>query len=204
MFFILIIAINLFILYGLARERALPAYNSHNLIRLHIVANSDAPLDQQLKYEVRDALLARMGRQLVSARNLQEARAFINENLSVIEKVAQEEIEGRGKDYPVRVEFGHFKFPDRAYGQVVLPAGEYEAVKVIIGSGKGQNWWCVLFPPLCLVDIAETKAGEGGNDAWPVMQVPVSPKTAPVEVRFKLLELWHTSRNRLAGIFNNL
>ncbi|MBC7326409.1 MAG: stage II sporulation protein R [Moorella sp. (in: Bacteria)] len=173
---------------------AVPAYNSHNLIRLHVIANSDTAADQELKRHVRDAILASVGRSLAAAGDIGAARKMVSYDLAAITAAARAQIKRSGQDYPVRTEFGDFPFPTRAYGDIILPAGEYEAVRLVIGEGKGQNWWCVLFPPLCLVDVA----GKNGDTLSP----PVMGGEGPARPRlaWKIVEIFKSSRQRLAGL----
>jgi len=180
------------------REIAVPAYNSHNLIRLHVIANSDAASDQDLKRRVRDAVLARTGEQLAGAGNVAAARQLVSQNLQEITAVAKLEIMRQGKLYAVRTEIGDFDFPTRAYGSIVLPAGNYEAVRLVIGEGKGQNWWCVLFPPLCLVDVAGKLNEEAIDGSYPV--ITHRKELQSIQVRWKIVELFRSSRRRLAGL----
>jgi len=141
--------------------RADTAYNTHNLIRLHVVANSDKPGDQEVKLEVRDAILKATGDlfsgDLFAANPPAEAALAVKENLPLFKRVAENVLRASGYDYLVNVEFGTFAFPERAYGPLVLPVGDYEALRVVLGDGKGANWWCILFPPLCYLDVV------GGN-----------------------------------------
>ncbi|WP_258359342.1 stage II sporulation protein R [Moorella sulfitireducens] len=186
------------------RKAAVPAYNSRNLIRLHVIANSDTVADQELKRHVRDAVLATIGRNLGVAGDIGAARRLVSANLAAITAAAQGQIRQEGQNYAVRTEFGDFAFPTRAYGEITLPAGYYEAVRVVIGEGKGENWWCVLFPPLCLVD-ATGKVNAGFHSGWPAISRPVMaggegpPKVTPA---LKILELWQSSRQRLAGLWS--
>ncbi|WP_017691923.1 stage II sporulation protein R [Paenibacillus sp. PAMC 26794] len=124
-------------------------------IRLRILANSDAPGDQLVKREIRDAIVAQMGEwvaELENPQSLDEARQVIREHLSEIENRVGEELASRGLHYAYQVELGSVPFPTKLYGGTVYPAGDYEAVRITLGEGKGQNWWCVLFPPLCFID----------------------------------------------------
>lgn len=120
-------------------------------IRLHVVANSDNPADQELKLKVKDAVSAFLENNLAAVQNTEEARRVVYQNLSVLEEVARAEAAAAGQDYEVKAEMGTFSFPHKNYGSFILPAGDYEAVRVVIGSGRGANWWCVLFPPLCFI-----------------------------------------------------
>ena len=126
---------------------------SSKLIRLHVIANSDSPEDQDLKLQVRDTIIGTLDREFEGVDDINISREFIKNNLKYIEEIARREIQKSGKNYSVTAMFDKFPFPVKTYGYVTLPAGEYEALRIIIGSGKGANWWCVLFPPLCFVDI---------------------------------------------------
>lgn len=143
---------------GIWYDRAVEAYNPDNLIRLHIIPNSDAPVDQILKHRVRRAVIEAMAPEFRGVKDVREARRLVDANMKRIEAVAVKEVASAGKDYGVRVYHGRFDFPERTYGNLTLPPGEYEAVRVVLGAGKGQNWWCVLFPPLCLVNIEVSEA----------------------------------------------
>lgn len=132
--------------------RADQAYNTHNLIRLHVVANSDRPTDQAVKLEVRDAILQASGN-LFNGQAPGDAVETVKANLPLFKRVAENVLKAYGYDYPVEAEYGVFTFPERAYGPLVLPAGDYQAVRVVLGDGKGANWWCILFPPLCYLDV---------------------------------------------------
>ncbi|HHV27107.1 MAG TPA: stage II sporulation protein R [Tissierellia bacterium] len=127
-----------------------------NIIRFHVIANSDSKPDQELKLEVRDRILEEVGGEFDSCKNIDESRKIIEENLNKIKNIAEDQIKKEGKDYKVGVSLGNDNFPTKTYGDLTLPAGEYEALKVVIGEGKGKNWWCVMFPPLCFVDITHS------------------------------------------------
>ncbi|MDD9271985.1 stage II sporulation protein R [Paenibacillus sp. GCM10023248] len=127
-------------------------------IRLRILANSDSAQDQALKREIRDAIIARMQEWVVGPQSLEEARAVVTAHLPEFDALVGQMIEERGYRYTHTVELGQVPFPTKMYGNQVYPAGDYEALRVTIGSGEGQNWWCVLFPPLCFVDSVSGEA----------------------------------------------
>lgn len=127
-------------------------------IRLRILANSDSAPDQALKREIRDAIIARMQEWVVGPHTLDEARAVVKAHLPEFDALVGRMIRERGYDYSHTVELGIVPFPTKLYGNTVYPAGDYEALRVTIGSGQGQNWWCVLFPPLCFVDSVSGEA----------------------------------------------
>lgn len=133
--------------------------NTHpGMIRLHVIANSDSKEDQELKLKVRDAIIGYMQGQP----DLDSARRYISENLSEIEAISEEVIQSEGFDYPARADLKVSYIPQKSYEDLTLPAGNYEALKVTLGRGDGQNWWCVIFPQLCL--IGEEK--EDGKDGY--------------------------------------
>ena len=119
-------------------------------IRLHVVAGDDGEEAQALKLKVRDACLEAARALLWDCDSPDEAWRRIRENLEVLEAAAAAEARARGYDGPVVAETGVFDFPDRHYGGLFVPAGRYRALRVVIGAGRGRNWWCVLYPTLCL------------------------------------------------------
>ncbi|RTE08997.1 stage II sporulation protein R [Paenibacillus whitsoniae] len=127
-------------------------------IRLRILANSDSAQDQALKREIRDAIIARMEEWVVGPHSLEEARAVVRQHLPEFDELVGQMIQERGYTYTHSVELGVVPFPTKMYGNDIYPAGDYEALRVVIGSGEGQNWWCVLFPPLCFVDSVSGEA----------------------------------------------
>ncbi|MCG0276412.1 MAG: stage II sporulation protein R [Thermosediminibacteraceae bacterium] len=133
---------------------------SSKVIRLHIVANGDSPEEQELKLRVRDAVIKTLEKDLSKVNSIEATREYIKTHLKDIEEIARKEVEKSGKDYGVKALFGRFPFPVKTYGFITLPAGEYEALRIIIGKGEGKNWWCILFPPLCFVDITHGVARE--------------------------------------------
>ncbi|MEW5898472.1 MAG: stage II sporulation protein R [Bacillota bacterium] len=172
--FAVLLGAALVLAWRLSCPLAVPAYNNHNLIRLHVIANSDSPVDQALKYQVRDAIVGAMAEKFGGVENAEQARRIVLENLDYIQQLAAERIRAAGKNYPVTVEMGDFPFPAKTYHSnlydFTLPAGNYEAVRVVLGRGGGANWWCVLFPPLCFVDPgsvvpAEKAAGACAGEA---------------------------------------
>lgn len=126
------------------------------LIRFHVIAHSDNFEDQTLKLHVRDVVVDEMKKRFSTANNRKEAEEIVATSMEEIKRLAQDQIQREGKDYPVEVVMGDFYFPTKSYGNLTLPAGDYHAVRVVIGEGNGKNWWCVLFPPLCFVDSVQT------------------------------------------------
>lgn len=127
-------------------------------IRLRILANSDSPEDQTLKRHIRDAIVEEMNGWVLEPDDLEAARALIRSKLPELSQVVEREMGRYGYAYTHQVELGVVPFPAKMYGNKVYPAGDYEALRVTIGQGAGQNWWCVLFPALCFVDGTKGEA----------------------------------------------
>jgi stage II sporulation protein R len=121
--------------------------------RLHVVANSDSDEDQAVKMQVRDAVLEATKSGILKCKNAQDAQEYIVDNLEIIEKTAKETLTENGFDYTVSAQVGTFPFPEKTYQGVTYPEGDYQALEVTLGKGEGHNWWCVMFPPLCLTEI---------------------------------------------------
>lgn len=126
---------------------------AQNLIRLHVVAHSNSPTDQDLKLVVRDAVLQETKNILGDTQDKEQAYSLLQQYEEKIQNRAQEVVFAQGFDYPVQVKMGHFAFPHRDYGNLSVPEGTYDAVRIEIGNAIGDNWWCVLFPPLCLSEL---------------------------------------------------
>lgn len=141
-----------------------PAAGAHResgeYIRLHVIANSDGAADQAVKHKVRDAILNAYGETFASKNDMAETEHTIQANLEEITSIAQETLRDNGMPYGAVSRYGIFPFPTRQYGDCVLPAGEYHALRVILGEGTGANWWCVLFPPLCVHDTSDHDQAE--------------------------------------------
>jgi stage II sporulation protein R len=127
-------------------------------IRLRIIANSDRPEDQQLKRDIRDEVIKAVGAELRGTKDENEAREKISQAVPKMNEIAARVIQEKGYSYSVKTDYGMVPFPTKMYGDKVYPAGEYEALRIQIGAAEGQNWWCVLFPPLCFVDMANGDA----------------------------------------------
>ena len=122
------------------------------ILRFHVIANSNSPEDQALKLKVRDSVLAAFRNISKGAENAAEAEKEAIRNLSYIREIAIDTVSLAGYDYDISVNCGVYPFPKKSYGNITLPAGNYKAVRIVIGEGEGKNWWCVMYPPLCFVD----------------------------------------------------
>ncbi len=129
------------------------------IIRLHVIANSDSQEDQELKLKVRDAIICSLNERLEAFENVEESRDFIRGHMDEIMDTVKDTLLKSGSVYPISARLEQTWIPEKTYGNLTLPAGEYEALNVVIGEGEGQNWWCVLFPPLCLIDIQDNEVG---------------------------------------------
>lgn len=167
----------------------------NSVIRLHVLANSDSAEDQALKLRVRDRIL-KDGRELFkNAKSEEEARRILSENRDFLENSARDEIFSAGYNYPVAVNMGKYDFPMKVYENYAFPSGEYEAVRVEIGKAEGQNWWCVMFPPLCFVDgtVDEKKAEETLRSALTADEFDVISASGGVDLRFKVVDVFQSS-----------
>ena len=161
---------------------------SEKVVRLHVLANSDSEEDQALKLTVRDAVLEEAERLLKRTENRGEAEGLLRGQLLELEQLANETVRNAGYEYPVTVKLEEVEFPTRTYEGFSLPAGEYLALRVLIGEAAGRNWWCVVFPPLCTVAAAEfpeVAEDAGFSDAEIAL---ITEETAGYVVKFKLLE----------------
>ena len=169
-------------------------FSDDGLIRLHIVANSDTVFDQQVKLLIRDEIIAEMGEVLSSADSIEDAKKIVTANLPQIEAIANTVLSDF-TNYTAKAEMGVFSFPTRSYGSFALPAGEYTALKVVLGEGEGKNWWCVLFPPLCFVDQVGNVAGEPDKTGEAV-SVSTGQESGGIVVKSKLHEVFNEEKTK--------
>lgn len=197
------------------------AYTPTNLIRLHIIGNSDDLQDQEVKLKVRDALMSTFGGRLLNVNDVEEAEKTLSALLPEIEDMAKGCLADAGVAYNVRARLKTVFFPDKYYeaasGETVfLPEGPYKALQVILGAGKGQNWWCVMYPPLCYVDIVRKNVvGDDSGQEVEGRDYPASVYAAglidedslhevPVEVRFLILDILRKTKEALPSLFTSL
>lgn len=176
---------------------------AESVFRLHIVANSDSEEDQNLKLLVRDNILNYMKENSSSISSKEEAMFFVNEHLDEFYDIAIQTIHDNGFDYDVKLNIGKIDFPTKEYGDISLPAGIYDALKIEIGEAKGHNWWCVMFPTLCFVDVS---SGSLDNESKEVLQSNlsneefslVSEDNLGVNFKFKVVEFFENIKIELA------
>ena len=179
---------------------------SNNVFRLHVIANSDNEEDQNLKYKVRDELIKYMETLTTSSNTKEEIIQIANNHLEDFKTIAENVIKENGFDYDVNVEIGNFSFPTKQYGDISFPAGFYDALKVQIGEAKGQNWWCVMFPPLCFVDVTsgvvpeESKANleeNLGQEEYDI--ISNEDNSEIIDFKFKIVEFFENLGIKLAN-----
>lgn len=168
---------------------------SNSVFRLHVIANSNSDEDQALKYKVRDNLLGYMNNICANCSCKQEAISLVQEHKDEFKKIALDTIKKEGYSYNVNINIGNFKFPTKNYGDISLPAGFYDALRVEIGKAEGKNWWCVMFPSLCFVDISSGIVPDESKEEFKNVLSDeeysiISDNNNPeIHFKFKLLEL---------------
>ena len=162
-----------------------------SVIRLHVIANSDSSEDQTLKLQVRDRILTQAAALYQPGDDLAQVRRSMEDNLPLLAQAGREVVEEQGYDYPVRASLEQTWFPTKKYTDFALPAGNYTALRIVVGEGKGENWWCVAFPPLCLGSVSETvdEAAAAGNFT-PGQAALMTGESGGYVVKFKAIELW--------------
>jgi len=179
------IVISVFVGSASARQSEL----SENLIRLHVVANSDSDKDQSLKLAVRDGVLKKLNTLLDGCTDKSAAEKIIGENKASLVAAAKEVIEEKGENSPVSASLAVEAFPTVKYDTFTLPAGNYTALRIIIGNGAGHNWWCVIFPPLCLTAAEGKESYKKLGISDETIRI-ISEESDGYVVKFKILELF--------------
>lgn len=170
---------------------------SNSVFRLHVLANSNSEEDQALKYEVRDSVLEYVNTIAKNANSKDELINIVKDNVTNIEQIAENTILENGYNYSVNISIGNFEFPTKNYGDISLPSGFYDALRIEIGESLGNNWWCVMFPPLCFVDIS---SGIVPEDSKEILKESlsedeyniISEEKPSVQFKFKLLEFFQS------------
>lgn len=162
------------------------AYCSNNLLRLHIQANSSSPEDQYLKRQIRDLILIETKQFFKEAEDYEKAVKVAELKIPDLQWKIEEYLQSQGKNLSVELKLGRFEFPTRTYGDLTLPQGDYQALQVIIGNGEGNNWWCVLFPPLCIDNEEGEKTDE---NMFLKLAFAKDDDNFEVEYRLKFLEV---------------
>lgn len=168
-----------------------------SLLRLHVIASGDTNREQELKLKVRDAILT-MGADIFSENDdLKKAKSKAERNIGELQSIAEDTLRENGCTYPVKVEVAECYFPTRQYENITLPAGKYNAVRVIIGEGNGKNWWCVMFPPMCLPAAKKNEAEL--SDVLGEKSMNIVENGKKYEVRLWIVEKWYELRERVVS-----
>lgn len=182
-----------------SRDEGTAVFQNSDLLRFHVIANSDTQEDQAVKRMVRDSVLVSTRSLMAEASDAGQARSLAIDNLSRIESIANATLSRAGAVYRAKAVVEDWDFPVRTYGDLVVPAGRYPAVRILLGRAKGENWWCVLFPPLCFADfdsgfaISQTKK----VSAIKALETGTAAGTKPkVKFRFALRALEHPAPGR--------
>ena len=186
---------------------------AQNLVRLHVIANSDSEADQALKLKVRDAIIEYMKTELNDSKNIEQTKNIIDKDLDKIQSIAGEVIAKENYDYDVKASLGYYPFPTKTYGDITLPAGNYDALRVVIGKGEGMNWWCVLFPPLCFIDATHGTIPDSvkqdlkeslSDEEYAIITSTDKEEDIPIKIKFKVVEFLEGTKIKFTGAISKL
>lgn len=203
---LLIVSVLFLLLSAYSYVNAVSNNLSNSVFRLHVIANSDSEEDQDLKYKVRDRLIEYMNTLTNDMNSKEEVIEIAKAHLENFKEIAQNVVKENGYNYDVNVEIGNFSFPTKTYGDISFPAGFYDALKVEIGKAEGQNWWCVMFPPLCFVDVTSGVVPEEskenleenlGDEEYEL--ISDAENDSILNVKFKIIELFESIGTKLAN-----
>lgn len=203
--FIFILTILVFIYIALLSfnySKAISSNLSDSVFRLHIIANSDSSADQELKLKVRDKIIEYMNTLTSNSSDKKDVISIVNNHLDSFKEIALNTIKENGYNYDVNIEIGNFHFPTKSYGNISFPAGNYDALKIEIGDAIGQNWWCVLFPPLCFVnsstgvvpdDSKNTLKENINSESYEIISEGnnSNDNTSDIKIKFKIIEFFN-------------
>ena len=166
---------------------------SDQVFRLHILANSDSAEDQQLKLKVRDEILKKGETVFVSSNSLEETIELCKDNIALFQQTAEQCLKDNGSDYEVKVYVDKEYFNTREYDEITLPSGIYNALKIEIGQGKGHNWWCVMFPAICLSSVTDDELNKYLSED----EQKLVNSDSKYEVRFKIVEIYEKVKSKI-------
>ena len=169
-----------------AKKNEMQGELARQVFRFHVLANSDSEEDQALKMKVKEEIITYMKQELPESDSVETTKKWARENLSQIEEVAERIIAEEGYEYSVKAEVTTCDFPDKSYGDITFPAGEYEALRIEIGQAKGQNWWCVLYPNLCFIDAVHAVVPEEGKEDLKEVLEEDTYEMVTTRTRFKI------------------
>lgn len=191
--FILFLFVFFFIINANSYANTISQNLSDNFFRLHILANSNNPKDQELKLQIRDSIVEYMNFLTKDTNCKKEVIDICNNHLQDFQNIAEQIIFEQGFNYKVNLKIGTFHFPTKKYGNISLPAGDYDALRIEIGDAKGENWWCSLFPPLCFIDISSGRLDSNGekylkenlsNEEFTI----ITGNSKKIKLKFKIVE----------------
>ena len=203
---LLIVSVAFLLLSAYSYVNAVSNNLADSVFRLHVIANSDSEEDQNLKYKVRDSLIEYMNTLTNDMNTKDDVIKIAKEHIQDFKNIAQNVVKENGYDYEVNVEIGNFSFPTKTYGDISFPAGFYDALKVEIGKAEGQNWWCVMFPPLCFVDVTSGVVPEEskenleenlGDEEYSI--ISDTEENGFTSIKFKIIEFFESIGTKLAN-----
>lgn len=203
--FILILTLLIFlyiVLLSFNYSQSISCNLSDSVLRLHLIANSDSSTDQELKLKVRDNIIEYINTLTSSYSDKKDVISMVNNHLDSFKEIALNTIKENGYNYDVNIEIGNFHFPTKSYGDISFPAGNYDALKIEIGDAIGQNWWCVLFPPLCFVnsstgvvpdDSKNTLKENINSESYEIISEGnnSNDNTSAIKIKFKIIEFFN-------------
>lgn len=189
--FVLMFIVNSFC--GCTTHNSSKEYNyddvKDTLIRFHVIANSDSNEDQDLKLDIKNKVIEYLYPLLSDSKSIDESRNILISNEDKVKEIAYKIINEEGFNYSVDVVLSKENFPQKEYGSIVLPQGEYEAYRIIIGNGQGHNWWCVMFPPLCFIDVTKGQVEDEKSQNELDKEIEKNKNKEDIEYSFKSIEL---------------
>ena len=203
---LLIVSVAFLLLSAYSYVNAVSNNLADSVFRLHVIANSDSEEDQNLKYKVRDSLIGYMNTLTNDMNTKDEVIEIAHEHIDDFKEIAQNVVKENGYNYEVNVEIGNLSFPTKTYGDISFPSGFYDALKVEIGKAEGQNWWCVMFPPLCFVDVSsgvvpeeskENLEANLGDEEYSI--ISDSEENGFTSIKFKIIEFFENIGTKLAN-----
>ena len=203
---LLIVSVAFLLLSAYSYVNAVSNNLADSVFRLHVIANSDSEEDQNLKYKVRDSLIGYMNTLTNDMNTKDEVIKIAGKHIQDFKDIAQNVVKENGYNYEVNVEIGNFSFPTKTYGDISFPSGFYDALKVEIGKAEGQNWWCVMFPPLCFVDVSSGVVSEEskenleanlGDEEYSI--ISDSEENGLTSIKFKIIEFFENIGTKLAN-----
>ncbi len=196
---VIAIAISLYMAFSCTYFTASAESVKEDVVRLHILANSDSEIDQEIKLKVRDTLLKTNASVLSDSVTTENAKEHFESSREILLKTAKDTLKENGFDYDVKITLQEEYFNTRDYGNLTFPAGQYTALKVILGKGEGKNWWCVMFPPLCVPAADGLETNENTADYLTQSGEKIVNGGEKYVVKFKLLEIYEELRDKFTN-----